>query len=405
MFFGGGKGSSITECTPDQLMPLLNEQFSRKLSGLDSRCVRLVNGISSSRDALAAACDDFGNLASEPDMEYAYVTSTTYLKDMKGSYVTALKRVLSSGIGESVHPTKYHRYEAELAAAEEMINGILRTNKTFKLVLDGYANHLDRFKKAFSAIESYTGELRAQVALHTADKDQYNELQGRIEHLAALTEEHMLLRSQLAELGNSTEPDAGSLPESVDAARKSIDAKKAEIDGLSGEIATASAGASVMLAQIEKAARKHDHLSASKVKLSSFIEDKRLVVEHYQEFLVQVDALGKEIDDGKVAVKNKEEAMRAVRMLKSGGLIEQLERVKALEDRRSAAEAQIREFEKVEREFSAIESRKKEGQAAMQGTKLRLERTAEDMEAEKTVIEQLFAGYYKKQIRILLAAR
>lgn len=397
MFFG--RGADAKECNISDLIPCLNEQFSRKVSRIDSRCTRIISGINSSKDALLSACDDFAQLSEEPDIEFRRITSTTYVKDLKTAYVTALKRTLQSSSGGTQHPTQYHLYEAELAAADALINEVLRTNKKFKLVLDGYAKHLDKFKRAFSSIEAHTSELRLQIAAHSIDRDHYNELQAHIARITALAEEQSALGKKIRELENPGQEGAGGLADNP--AKDSISQKRAEIGSIAEEIAHIGSETSVLLSIIEKAARKHDYSSLSKKKLSSFIENRSLISTDYEAFLSEIGSLKKELEGGTIDIKNRDEVLRAANAIANGRIAEQMERQKILEGKKAAVEAELRGLERIEREISELESSKKNRQATLERARAEMKEAAENVRTEKATVERLFLEFFKKQITVV----
>ncbi len=398
MFFGRDGGSE--DVAVERLPPLLQESFDRKVRDLESKAARLVKGIESSRRSFLYACEEFERLAIEPDIEYRYVTSTTYVKDLKNSYITALKRIVNAGEIKIDGETTYQRYSTGLASAQETINEILRTNKTFKLVLDAYANHLDKFKRSFSNMEAYAAELKSEMQLKSTELNQYESLLAQIERLLALMDELVIVKKEAEELANAPKQEVARSPEERDILYKSINRKRTELESVKGSIQKINSEMSVLLGSIDKAARKHDHISLSKVKLAQYIHDQRLIFLEYSDFIAQARELSKEIAGENVSLKNRDEVSRSLDSIVNGRIKEMVDRIQELDAARVAMEAEVRDLERVERELSNADLNAQHRTAAIARLRERTEKMLQEEQDTKATIERLFIEYYRKRIQI-----
>jgi hypothetical protein len=407
MLFGRGNPKA-EQVQIGGVMPMLNSIFEQRMSKLDSQASRTLGNFEAAKGAFLAACDNFERLQVEPDMENVYFTTkTTYLKDLKVSYVTALRRIVNSSEMPEGGETTYHRYQSQLEWLQRMINEILRVNKTFKPVLDTYSRHLERFKFSFANLERLTSELGGEVGFYSGDFRRYSELKDKIDALIGSLNELQSIGEELAGASEG-QIDTAKYDARKEVLRSEIEKRSAEVRQIESSASEARKQISIMFSSIDKAARKHDHLSLSKVKLSSYIEDPGRTImrydESYSDFISQVESLKKEIEMGKVQVKNSDEVQAAIRGILDGSIKKAEARISEGEGLSAPARKEIKGMEDELKEIAAFEKTKSESVAR----KASLEAMAKDLNTEcvslKTEIERMFDEFYKKRLQIKLDA-
>ena len=202
MLFGRGN-SKPEDIRVDGIMPMVEKLLEKRISGLELQASRTVRDIEKARNSFLDACITFESLQSEPDTENIYVTKTSYLKDMKTSYTTALKRIINTEKEYEASGNVYEKYNSELSHIEGQINEILKANRTFRPVLETYSSYLDRFKLTFTNLERAASELRTELNFYQGDFSRYNTISSKTEELMAAQEEIESLKSELSEIASA----------------------------------------------------------------------------------------------------------------------------------------------------------------------------------------------------------
>ena len=165
---------------------------------------------------------------------------------------------------------------------------------------------------------------------------------------------------------------------------------------------TALAG---LLLPIERAARKHDHLSHAKTNLGDYARMPTERIRSQEDIVVinrHLELMETEVSEGKIDEKNLAALLTQIKHVRSSNLLAHSDAARATATELKNAELGVSE---VRAELQALEKAKMERQR-MAEEKDRTEREKglkeQRLLSEKEAIEKLFLDCYKKQIEIVL---
>lgn len=404
MFFGRGGSDKIENISLDNLPIFLNDTFDKRLGNLEMKASYLVAEMEASKRSFIEACERFEKSLNGPDLEYMRVASQTFIKEQKGAYTTALRRMFVRQVDKQ-HENAYIRYKAKLDEIETIINEILKINNKFKAVLQAYSNELDMFKSSFSSMEKHAKALRYEIDSRAREFEEYRSVMGNVDKILAFYDELEMTNKARAELENKSatkETDASAL-RTTESARES---KVAELALISKSISEIKSKAQAMLAPLDKAARKYEHGLHVKRPISYYLDSP---IEHfsrnrveYTEFSKSISSLKKEIESGKIDLKNRSGIQGAIDFVLSGALMGLVEEVEMLDDKKRPIQSEVSELELVGRDLTRAERSKTERNRSISEIKGDIERINKAIEMTKRSIEELFLKYYKKRVNITL---
>lgn len=317
MLFGR---ENLDRIKPEELEPLLNSLFDRALSQFDKKMSSLGNNMRDSALQFKHALESFENVSAEPDLEDMYGVTASHLSGQKEMYTKALRHIIENlSLDDQTGPTIYERHRTNATRAGEAMNEILQTNFRFKQVLIGYANALKDFKVAYTAIEKYTNAMKEELGRKELDYAAYRHVKDSISSLLAALEERATGTEAIAAMEKDMERHGS---DAVGTAEKSmtalIDKKAAMLSEFRSKTVALSDRIVRITRPLERAAKKMDHMSASKRQLSPFVSDPegRIRGTHdYAEFTELLKQLVTELGDGKIDVKNSNELAEAAKEL------------------------------------------------------------------------------------------
>ncbi len=403
MLFGRGKQKDSEDVLVIHLVPLLNELFDRKLGSLEAKAHSIVVGIRASRDAFLEACSAFEASEAEPDREGLRNVSQTFINEQKKAYINALRRILSAeAAGES--DNIYNRYESELANIEYAKNEILKVNARFRLVLESYSNGLDMFRASFSSMERYAKALKAELTLRSREVGEYREILESIQKLVAFREELEEIRKASADIGGSANEARSSKEQEMSQVRMKISELGERLTAANKGISDIKSRISLTMAPLAKATKKYEHGMQSKKVLSYYIENPVdtlfRATEEYGQFYKNVLSLKKEMESGKVDVKNRQQAIAAADFILSGTLSALIEEIGVLESSRKPIVDEMAELERISRDISRAERGEAERIRSASDIIKEEENIRKAQKMLKGQIESLFERYYKRLIKI-----
>jgi hypothetical protein len=407
MFFARRKPEAVSA---DRLVKFLDLQFERKLGPLGSRSHAITDSLNQTMLRFGAACDRFEKLEAEPYVEGRYLASANSIKIQKGRYAGSLKRILSSTSLEAGDAANsYDRYGRVLSDLEVMIKKILETNANFKTVLYCYSNYLWDFKSLFSEIERLAGALKSELENRSEEFSEYGTVGEHVSRLNRYREELGALNRSVETLktdaghgdGNAADKDEADI--SV-----KLEGKKAELARLNRERSDLLSRIHSLTLPLERASKKLDHLSASKAKLHSFVEDPISAISNeteYGEFRALVKALDEKMRAGDIDLKNSDRVGEAVSTLMNSDIYSMICSFRSCQRKESGISGEI---DALERGLNEIKRERADSERHAQEVARVDERAHEiekSMHAEKSAIEKLFLDHYGVLISVTLSPR
>jgi chaperonin cofactor prefoldin len=403
MFFGKG-GGDARKVREEDLYALLNSSFDGKLKQFGSAANSCTRELNLAKGHYERACKEFAALQEEPEIENPYVNYASSLKDQKNSYAATLMRILHSWDSEPGEgPNLYEQYSAMLARTNDFIKETLQSNSKFKYVLYTYGRHFNNFKRSFALLERSRDALARELDNAGGLLSEYNEINGKLAYLHALNGEKGVISSMIASIRDSKigglevpEIEEQRLAGEELAHKKTLEHLKSEINALTG-------GINRLMSQIEKPAKKFDHMSAAKVQLESFVEDiisKIDSEESNAKFKGMLGELNKALETGTIEAKNKEKAAEAIAELMSTDLYGLVLSVKSLEERKKEEEHELNLMHDA---ISHIRDTK-DSAARVESKLSEMQKSESDINSKidsaKSAIEKLFLDCYKQRIKI-----
>ena len=315
-----GRKEDVEEVAADALLGVVTKLFDAKVSSLDSKAARIATEIDESIAAFRNACERFGKLEKDPDFEYMKPTNEAQVRNNKGIYVYSLLRAMEPAQKEH-KGTRYHKYMAVLDSAKGMIGEVLRINGMFRQVLEAYSNDLDDFKRSFSKLEKNVKRLEAELAARGSDLSEYETLERHIDALQAAIDERDAIGKEVAEASAmpSNDGDPEGRLHALEAAERG---RREELDRLEEMKAKLKSGILTSLGVMQKAARKYDHSSVSRLKMGDYIANAESMLLRdpagLADFREQAASMNAAITDGSIGIKPAKDLAEAVGFVLSG---------------------------------------------------------------------------------------
>ncbi len=403
MLFGGK--AKAEEVEPGQLRSLLNSSFDRKLGSLRAKTEGIAKELRAARERFIAACEKFERIDPEPYTEDLYSVNVNFIRSQKGLYAEALKRLAEELVPEPAgFANAYEECESVASHVGRVSSEMLKTNATFKLVVHCYPNHLAEFKRSFSSIERLTGALRAELEKRAGEFAEYRAINESISRFETYGRELAETEAEAAALREGGTPAASAAPDAGHGEiQERLAAKRAELARVSAESSSLHHRISLLVAPLDRPAKKFDHLSARKRPLHAFIEDPigeiRGGAEH-AEFRELVQKLVEAVNSGAVEVKNREEVAGIASALLGSDLLSLADAFRSTRRTVSDLEGEVRSLE---RTLASL----KEGRTASESAAHRIAALEEkaaglerSCEAQKGAVERLFMESYRRLISV-----
>ncbi len=386
----------------EQLPNYLDQCFDAKLKDLASNASRIMKALESAKYQFEKACDDFEKNESEPDTEDTPRLSVSYIKGSKAAYIKSLRSVLVRHQHAESGRNIYSRYNYEQLQAEEMINSVLKTNMQFSAVLLGYSDRLGDFKRAFSTIEKCNKNLKDEMGMWSAEEEEHARISNEIGRINTLTEGRAALRSAIERISSQ------KIPHGIDQKPQDaqmLDEEKGRLRELEGRRSSLEAEIASMMMPLERAARKYDHSVGKHSSASDYITKPTQKITDgasYSEFQRIIGVIYKEMEAGRLEIKNRAAAQRSFDAIMSGDVLNDIEAARSLDDQLSEKRSIVKDLERVSEELRAHEYDAK----TMEEEKAELQHNDEEMAAEqesiRKSIEEEFAKFYNVKVSIIM---
>jgi hypothetical protein len=407
MIFGGkGKGRA-EDVRAGELQALLNASFDRKLGPFRPRAEGIGRELRAAGQRFIDACDKFAKIDPEPYTEDLYSVNLNYIRSQKAHYAEALRRLGEDLVREPAKaPNAYEEFLAVARHTEEVTAEMLRTNMTFKLAVHCYPNYMKDFKKSFSSVERLSAALRDELEKRSGEYEEYKVTRDNIAKLEGYGERLAEVRSEAREVEEEMAHGGASPSEKRhQELQADLAAKRAELGRVEREAAGLRNRIGALTAPLDRASKKFDHLHQSRRPLNAFIGDPigRITSDlHYAEFRAQLERLIEAVRSGAIEVKNREEAADAAAALLSTDLKLMLSSYKSLEHDTSILEGEVRAAERAVGSLKESRSASESAAHRLEVLRARVADLEVEREAEKRVVEGLFADNYKRPISIIL---
>jgi hypothetical protein len=290
MLFGGPKKTEEIEIS--KLIKFNESTFEFKIKKSAASYATIEGSIDDELEKFESACKELGSFEGEPDTEFIGRASISMLKSQKQIYANAL-----IGIAKSfTHEQKSNTYDSMVAASSglhSMLKRMLETNSKFKAVVMVYSNQMQKLKRLYSNIESLVNSLDAEIAKIEPKAEEYNEINTLASKLEVLAEEYSKPSKQ--EIKASID-----YPYVIKLLEDALAKKENETSNIEKLIESEKAYITSVLAPLERAARKHDHMNNTT--LYSFVSNPIEMInkQNYMEFKKGMEKLYEEIHTGKI---------------------------------------------------------------------------------------------------------
>ena len=400
MLFGGDSEHKVGL---GQLDAEVDRLFDRRVARLADRASKISKEIKQAKLEFISACEKFDRIKEEPDLERERWMNPGFIKNQKAVYAVALKTLFSNN-PDLPGSTHYARYKAELSSIESLIAEMLKINSRNKAVIYAYPNHLESFKSAQAHLERLAVGLRLELDRVKAEFGEYDEINGHLITISALSEEIGATEERLGELESGApkrltgkEGDTMAETEAILASkRKELSAIEVRRNEISSKIVS-------LVMPLEKAARIYDHSSLKKRKLSDIIAYPIQAFGSeggFEGFMGLLEELKGSVEARRIEVKKPAETLAQISKIKSTDIYEMISALGLVEKEVRSAEGEIRFFERsldeIKNEMTMLETRIK----TINNVKNGIKSLKGSLAMERTAVEQLVMKYYKKKLVI-----
>ena len=398
-----GRKEEIEEASASELLEVVTKLFDAKVSSLDLKASRIASEIEESITAFKNACERFGKLGKDPDFEYMKPTNEAQVRNNKGIYVYSLLRTMEPTQREH-KGTRYHKYRAVLDSTKGMIDEVLRINGMFRQVLEAYSNDLDDFKRSFSKLEKNVKRLEAELAARGSDLTEYETLERHIDALRAAIDERDAIKREVAEA--SSVPSKDTDPESrlhalEDAERR----RRGELDRLEEMKAKLKSGILTSLGVMQKAARKYDHSSASRLKIGDYIANAESMLLRdpagFADFREQAASMNAAIMDGSIGIKPAKDLTEAIGFVLSGKMEDMVKEFNDLDAKAKPISDELADMRIEIDKIAGVRGHILDAKREISELNARIAELERSTSLMKSDIERGIYSAYRKRIRIL----
>ncbi len=400
MFFGNNQSREIDIDLLDKEVGAL---FDKKLEKFAARASKISERIDSARREFVAACDEFGKVSNEPDIEFKRWLNPNFIKSQKGAYTAALRGVFDS-VNRPTGQMSYFKYSAELASLDAAITEMLSINGRNRDIIHAYSKYLGHFKYLQAALEGLAANLRTELGKVSTEFNEYNDVMTALAKLRSTCEEIGVLKRGLGNFEMLDVEKGGEKGDTSELEAKAT-SKKAELAKIKENIDKISFRVESLVLPLEKAARIYDHSAMKKVKLFEIVEnpvESLASVGGFGEFNKMIEELKESIEKGRIDLKRPEETLSLISKIKEAKIYEELSRLALLKKEVSVARDEVKFFEM---EIGNIKSRAWESESRMKKISdmdSAIKNLENSKREDKLALEQLITKYYKKNILVIL---
>ena len=393
-----GKPAPAEEIEPPELDAYLDGCLDGKLRRLYSRVSDTEAALDREHTYFVDSIKAFSESDPDPDMEYLYGIKESFVRSQKPSYSSSLLHIASvkPSYGGS---NSYLKAESMLKSYNDFIIRVLSDNTKFRLVMMAYAARLKDTKAHFNAIERLCKELSLELSSSSVQLAEYREVSGKIKILFDL-----MSRISSIELQHGSVPEYEARQDSAEIElAEHVREKEGQLEEARSRYRDARAQLTGLLLPIERVARKHDHTSDSKRKLTDYISEPEARINTAEDAKVINDQLGlviEQVRSGSMDVKSPDSLIAQLNSIRGTDLLGLAQSVRQhdahfrkMEDEARALRAKLHESERSGEQKRRIIMQKGE----MEGE---IKRNRESVLSTKKEIEWLLHKHYKKQVLI-----
>ncbi|MGI0100478.1 MAG: hypothetical protein ACREBH_02030 [Candidatus Micrarchaeaceae archaeon] len=392
-----GKTPQKEEIDASDLTEYLDRCLDDKLKRLSTREPEIEKDLSDALSSFGKAVEKFSESKAEPSMEYLYGIKESYPVSQKPKYASSLIHIASS------HPEYggkniYFKAESMVESYKRLTHEVLKANSTFKIVMMAYSADLSDLKSSFSTMEKLCKDLGSELNASSRQLNEYMEIDNKIRYMF----ERMSRMEQLVLVTKSP-----GIAVQHDGTREEISGqiheKEKELALKKGMYNETSLSIARILLPIERIAKKHDHISSPKRKLTDYIREpsERIRTEEdIKEINSHISAIIDEVVSGKTEEKNTQGLISKLNAAKSADLMAMSESlrkreidVRILESSIAALRAQLHELEKATSARMKTLEEKAEAEKEINMCKT-------DISSKKSELEKLFRDYYRRHVTI-----
>jgi hypothetical protein len=400
-------GSEVENIEVASLHQMLNALFDKKLAKLESKASGIVKEMNSVRRQFLDACDRFEKLDAMPDTEDIYNPNINSIKTQKDLYARSIRKVIGDlqTATEGAQNT-YERYARILANVESSNTEMLRTNARFRIVLHCYAKHLGGFKRSESDLEKLIAAMKNELERRGAELYEYNKVNDQILELRLRLDELHNLENRNKALGaGSARNISASIDRDESETASMLESKREEERTVSSQVADLNSAITSLVAPLEKAAKKFDHMSTSKKQLHRLVSDAANTIgdeSGYLEFMAMVKELKERLDEGKISVKNHDAVSSAAERLLDSDIYSMIKSVRSANERKRKMEADIANLKMEMNHIKSYRENTEKTVNSIEEMKKIISDVQGSMSYSKTAVEKSFLEHYGKRIRIAL---
>lgn len=380
---------------------LLDSLVDRKLSQFASRAERpkaaLVGAIKSFEHEIIR----FRDTDTAPDLEDMGRVSGTVISGQKVGYTKAILHTLSGFSGEAKAATAYGRIHSMATDADSLLHTVLKTNTTFKLMLQVHARDLQEAKRQFSIMERSIGELKGLLDGASPQFSEYTQIAHALNALSASLSELRAVKSAGAGATAVAAPET----KEVNDLEALVSDKRAELDREHAILADKESTIRGALLPLDRAARKYDYICPGKRKLADFVEFPIAEIRgeaDYSELADKLLGLRKELESGRIEVKNRDELLAH---LDSMGAKDIKGAIKSLEAQSGIVRSLKADLAVLHGRMEQIKALHTDASKMIEDAEQRKrdeERISSQAYAMKSEAEGLFMRFYRKRVEISL---
>ena len=397
-----GKPAPSEEIDLSELEAYLNKCFEGKLRRLSTRAPETERDLAKEFSSFAYAIKAFSESTAGPDMEYLYGIKENYIRSQKPNYSSSLLHI--AAVKPAYDGTNiYFRSESMLQAYNKFIIEVMRANNTFRLVMMAYAGELSDTKAHFNTMERLCKELSLELSSCSQQLNEYKELDNKIRAMQdRLSKIELLKRS----LGGGPEKEQHQEGAGNDIAAQ-IREKENQLELARRRHNEANLSLTGLLLPLERVARKHDHMSPSKRKLTDYIKEPAVVIrtpEDAKELGKQISAVIEEVRSGSMDIKNPDGLVLQLSAIKDRDFLALAE---SLRERDTEVRKLQEEMKKLQTGLHEVEKSRDAKRRMLEEkgeTEKEIIRQSESVSAAKKEIEWLLHNYYKRQVLIKIGA-
>ena len=353
------------------------------------------------------ACSEFEALEIEPNTENMYMPNINSIKAQKAAYSKTMLGIISSLSGcEYNGESAYERLMEVRGKVDKVLSKILQSNGSFRQVIYSYSNNIGDFKRAYSILEEVSKRAGLAIGRYEPQYSRLQRLHSSISELESLYATSSELRASISSLENMAAEGHTTAAGSTEETRihEKISLLRKRIAEESSHVATIYNEVEASLAQIRRAAKKYDHISAEKEKISSIIDNpERLIREKgTRESLIRlVKDMRLSISESRIDIKNPEDVINTIDRVLNLGIDERMDEISSWRDTIKSQQQELYDLEKTKEELEAGMRSIEKSKESKEQMEEKLRAIEKETASSKSALEESFMNLYGRKIDII----